>query len=70
MNHKPDEEMENILAKEDLTDEEIDALLVKRFACKAKRDFDAADRIRNFLSLKNIEVRDGKNEAEWSRKSQ
>jgi cysteinyl-tRNA synthetase len=50
-----------------LSAEEIEALIEKRNAAKADRDFEAADAIRNQLSESGITIQDGREGTTWRR---
>ena len=47
------------------SDEEIDLLVSEREAARASRDFAAADRIRDILKDRNIEIEDTPNGPIW-----
>ena len=47
------------------SDEEIDSLLLEREAARTKGDFDSADRIRDLLKERNIEIEDTPNGPIW-----
>jgi cysteinyl-tRNA synthetase len=48
----------------------VDALLERRAAARAARDFATADALRDRLAAAGIEVRDGPSGAEWSLRGQ
>lgn len=50
----------------EITDELMDLIIQFRAAAKAERDFETADKIRNKLSELGINIKDGKDGAEWS----
>lgn len=56
---------EKYLKNSGLTEEEILRLLGKRTILKLEKNFSAADEIRNYLTSHSIEVKDGKETAEW-----
>jgi cysteinyl-tRNA synthetase len=57
-----------LLARESLTDEAIDALVAERTLAKKQRNFARADEIRNELSAKGIVLEDSKDGVRWKRK--
>jgi cysteinyl-tRNA synthetase len=57
-----------LLARQGLTDEAIDALVAERTAAKKRRDFARADQIRNQLAEKGIVIEDSKDGVRWKRK--
>ena len=56
-------------AAADDADPYIDLLVEVRNACKAKKDWELADSIRDRLAERGIELKDSKDGARWSRKS-
>lgn len=56
---------EKYLEKSDLTKEKISELLEQRQKYKSEKNYSAADEIRNYLLSRFIEVKDGKENAEW-----
>lgn len=58
----------DLLARQSLTDEAIDALIAERALAKKQRNFARADKIRNELSEKGIVIEDSKDGARWKRK--
>ena len=60
------DEQERIMRKEFLEEGDVDQLLLRRLALKKDKDFAGADRIRDFLALRDVEIRDEKTETEWS----
>ncbi|MCK5707155.1 MAG: cysteine--tRNA ligase [Candidatus Aureabacteria bacterium] len=64
-----DEDITKTMQKRDLENIDIEILLNKRLVYKRNKDFKNADLIRDFLSKKNIVIRDTlSNETEWSLK--
>jgi cysteinyl-tRNA synthetase len=57
-----------LLARESLTDEAIDALVAERTSAKKQRNFARADQIRNELAAKGIVIEDSKEGVRWKRK--
>jgi cysteinyl-tRNA synthetase len=57
-----------LLARQSLTDEAIDALVAERTAAKKQRNFARADQIRNELAEKGIILEDSKDGVRWKRK--
>jgi|CZKL01.1.fsa_nt_gi cysteinyl-tRNA synthetase len=57
-----------LLARQGLTDAEIDALVAERTQSKKHRNFARADQIRNELAAKGIVIEDSKDGARWKRK--
>jgi cysteinyl-tRNA synthetase len=57
-----------LLNRQGLTDEAIDALVVERTAAKKQRNFVRADQIRNELAEKGIVIEDSKDGVRWKRK--
>ena len=57
-----------LLARQALSDEEIDALVQKRQAAKKQRNFALADQVRNELAAKGIVIEDSKEGVRWKRK--
>jgi cysteinyl-tRNA synthetase len=57
-----------LLARESLTDEAIDALVAERTLAKKQRNFARADQIRNELAEKGIVIEDSKDGVRWKRK--
>jgi cysteinyl-tRNA synthetase len=57
-----------LLARESLTDEAIDALVAERTQAKKQRNFARADQIRNELAAKGIVIEDSKDGVRWKRK--
>ncbi len=53
----------------DMSSEEIEALIAKRDAAKAERDFEVADAIRNQLGDAGISIQDGRDGTTWRRSS-
>ncbi|MBN2851393.1 MAG: class I tRNA ligase family protein, partial [Clostridia bacterium] len=56
---------EKYLSKSGMTEEEIINLLEQRKKYKSEKNFSAADEIRDYLTSHSIEVKDGKENAEW-----
>ncbi len=57
-----------LLARQSLTDEAIDALVAERTLAKRQRNFARADQIRNELAEKGIVIEDSKDGVRWKRK--
>ncbi len=57
-----------LLARQGLTDEAIDALVAERTLAKKQRNFARADQIRNDLTEKGIVIEDSKDGVRWKRK--
>ena len=57
-----------LLARQSLTDEAIDALVAERTLAKKQRNFARADRIRNELAEKGVVLEDSKDGVRWKRK--
>jgi len=57
-----------LLARQSLTDEAIDALVAERTQAKKQRNFARADQIRNELAEKGIVIEDSKDGGRWKRK--
>jgi cysteinyl-tRNA synthetase len=57
-----------LLARQSLTDEAIDALVAERTQAKRQRNFARADQIRNDLAEKGIVIEDSKDGVRWKRK--
>jgi cysteinyl-tRNA synthetase len=57
-----------LLARQGLNDEAIDALMAERTAAKKQRNFARADQIRNELAEKGIVIEDSKDGVRWKRK--
>jgi cysteinyl-tRNA synthetase len=57
-----------LLARQGLTDEAIDALIAERTLAKRQRNFARADQIRNELAAKGIVIEDSKDGVRWKRK--
>jgi cysteinyl-tRNA synthetase len=57
-----------LLARQSLTDEAIDALVAERTQAKKQRNFGRADQIRNELAEKGIVLEDSKDGVRWKRK--
>jgi cysteinyl-tRNA synthetase len=57
-----------LLNRQGLTDEAIDALVAERTAAKKQRNFARADQIRNELAEKGIVIEDSKDGVRWKRK--
>jgi cysteinyl-tRNA synthetase len=63
-----DEVAPELMARQGLTDEAIDALVAERTAAKKQRDFARADAIRNELAEKGVVIEDSKDGVRWKRK--
>jgi cysteinyl-tRNA synthetase len=57
-----------LLARQSLTDEAIDALVAERTLAKKQRNFARADQIRNELAEKGVVLEDSKDGVRWKRK--
>jgi len=57
-----------LLARQGLTDEDIDALVAERTLAKRQRNFARADAIRNELAEKGVVLEDSKDGVRWKRK--
>jgi cysteinyl-tRNA synthetase len=57
-----------LLARQDLTDEAIEALVAERTQAKRQRNFSRADQIRKELADKGILLEDSKDGVRWKRK--
>jgi cysteinyl-tRNA synthetase len=57
-----------LLSRQTLTDEAIDALVAERTLAKKQRNFARADQIRNELAEKGILIEDSKDGVRWKRK--
>jgi cysteinyl-tRNA synthetase len=57
-----------LLARQSLTDETIDALVAERTQAKRQRNFARADQIRNELAEKGVVIEDSKDGVRWKRK--
>jgi cysteinyl-tRNA synthetase len=57
-----------LLARQSLTDEAIDALVAERTQAKRQRNFARADQIRNELAEKGVIIEDSKDGVRWKRK--
>ena len=65
---KMDEVAPELLARQGLTDEAIEALVAERTQAKKQRNFARADEIRNQLADKGIILEDSKDGVRWKRK--
>ena len=57
-----------LLVRQSLTDEAIDALVAERDVAKRQRNFARADQIRNELAEKGVVIEDSKDGVRWKRK--
>ena len=57
-----------LLARQSLTDEAIEALVAERTQAKKQRNFARADQIRNELAEKGVILEDSKDGVRWKRK--
>ena len=57
-----------LLARQSLTDEDIDAMIAERTQAKRQRNFARADQIRNELAEKGVIIEDSKDGVRWKRK--
>jgi cysteinyl-tRNA synthetase len=57
-----------LLARQSLTDEAVDALVAERTLAKKQRNFARADQIRNELAEKGIVIEDSKEGVRWKRR--
>jgi cysteinyl-tRNA synthetase len=58
----------DLLARQGLSDETIDALVAERTQAKQQRNFARADQIRNELAEKGVVLEDSKDGVRWKRK--
>ncbi len=65
---KMDEVAPELLARQGLTDEAIEALVAERTLAKQQRNFARSDEIRNVLAEKGIVLEDSKDGVRWKRK--
>ncbi|MDR1759670.1 MAG: cysteine--tRNA ligase [Fibrobacter sp.] len=65
---KLNEEREDIAPKSDVSVEEIEVLIHARTAARASKNWKESDRIRDELSARGIEIKDGPNGTTWSYK--
>jgi cysteinyl-tRNA synthetase len=66
--HEGREVAPELLARQGLTDEQIDALVAERTQAKKQRNFARADQIRNELAEKGVLIEDSKDGVRWKRK--
>jgi cysteinyl-tRNA synthetase len=57
-----------LLVRQALTDEAIEALVAERTEAKKQRNFARADQIRNELAEKGVVLEDSKDGVRWKRK--
>jgi cysteinyl-tRNA synthetase len=57
-----------LIARQGLTDERIEALIAERTQAKKQRDFARADAIRNELTARDVVIEDSKDGVRWKRK--
>jgi len=57
-----------LLARESLTHEAVEALIAERIEAKKRRNFARADQIRNDLAEKGVILEDTKDGVRWKRK--
>ena len=57
-----------LLVRQGLTDEAIEALIAERTLAKKQRNFARADQIRNELAEKGVILEDSKDGVRWKRK--
>jgi cysteinyl-tRNA synthetase len=57
-----------LLARQSMTDEEVEALVAERTQAKKQRNFPRADQIRNELAEKGVVIEDSKDGVRWKRK--
>jgi len=57
-----------LLTRQSLSDEAVDALVAERTLAKRQRNFTRADQIRNELAEKGIAIEDAKDGVRWKRK--
>lgn len=62
------EGLESLLAKEELPDADVDMLVRARQDARKRKDFAAADRIRDALAARGIDIQDTRDGAVWKRK--
>ena len=65
---RQDEIAPELLARQSITDEQVEALLAERAQAKKQRDFARADQIRSELAEKGIVIEDSKDGVRWKRK--
>jgi cysteinyl-tRNA synthetase len=65
---RQDEIAPELLARQSITDAEVEALLAERTQVKKQRQFARADQIRNELAEKGIVIEDSKDGVRWKRK--
>ncbi len=63
-----DEVAPELLARQALSDEQVEALVAERTQAKKRRDFARADQIRSELADKGIVIEDSKDGVRWKRK--
>ena len=63
-----DEVAPELIARQSLTDEAIEALVAERTQAKKQRNFARADQIRNELAEKGVVLEDSKDGVKWKRK--
>ena len=62
------EGVESLLAKDDLADADVDLLVRARQDARKRKDFAMADRIRDVLAARKIDIQDTRDGAVWKRK--
>jgi cysteinyl-tRNA synthetase len=67
-NGRNDDVDPELLVRQGLTDEAIDALVTERTQAKKQRNFARADQIRNELAEKGVIIEDSKDGVRWKRK--
>ena len=65
---KLDDVAPELIARQGLTDEAIDALVAERTLAKKQRNFARADQIRNELAEKGVVIEDSKDGVRWKRR--
>jgi cysteinyl-tRNA synthetase len=63
-----DEVAPELVARQALSDEQVEALVAERTQAKKRREFARADQIRNELAEKGIVIEDSKDGVRWKRK--
>jgi cysteinyl-tRNA synthetase len=58
----------DLLARQSLSDEAVDALVAERTLAKKQRNFSRADQIRNELAEKGVVIEDSRDGVRWKRK--
>jgi cysteinyl-tRNA synthetase len=53
------------MQKYEITEDEVESMIIKRSEYKANKDYDNADKIKQLLLGKGITILDGRNGTEW-----